>query len=118
MPTSYWIPARIALGIRKPKHAILGAEFAGVIESTGKDVKRFAPGDQVFGSAFEHGFGTYAHLASDLAQAHALLMQFYDLLVARQAASSALLTDSFLLRQLGRGNGIKHREAAMVAGIR
>ena len=41
VPLSYWLPARIALGIRKPKKAILGAELAGEIESVGKDVRLF-----------------------------------------------------------------------------
>lgn len=42
--------ARLATGITKPKNQILGAEFSGEIESVGKDVKLFKPGDYVFGA--------------------------------------------------------------------
>ena len=54
---TFWLPARIWLGFRKPKRTILGSELAGKIESVGKNVKLFRKGDQVF--AF-HVFGTYA----------------------------------------------------------
>ena len=61
VPTSQWIPFRIVIGLRGPKRPILGKEFAGEIETIGKDVKLFKKGDEVFGSTFNGlRFGTHA----------------------------------------------------------
>jgi NADPH:quinone reductase-like Zn-dependent oxidoreductase len=46
----FWLPLRIALGIRKPRRRILGMYLAGEVVSVGGRVTRFAPGDQVYGS--------------------------------------------------------------------
>jgi len=60
VPTGQWLPARIALGLIRPKKTILGVELAGEIESVGKDVKLFKEGDQVFGNPPWMSFGAYA----------------------------------------------------------
>jgi NADPH:quinone reductase-like Zn-dependent oxidoreductase len=40
---------RFVLGLFKPRKTILGTDFAGKVESTGKNVKSFITGDKVFG---------------------------------------------------------------------
>jgi NADPH:quinone reductase-like Zn-dependent oxidoreductase len=52
------IPLRIYIGFINPRNFILGQEFAGEVESVGKDVTLFKQGDAVFGTT---GFGFGAH---------------------------------------------------------
>jgi NADPH:quinone reductase-like Zn-dependent oxidoreductase len=52
--------ARLILGWRQPKRPILGMELAGEVESVGRKVTRFKPGDPVFASTFAVNFGGHA----------------------------------------------------------
>ncbi|HSK66508.1 MAG TPA: NAD(P)-dependent alcohol dehydrogenase [Anaerolineales bacterium] len=59
MPLPLWLPSRLYFGLSKPRVNILGSEFAGIVEATGRDVKRFRKGDPVFGYRGQ-SMGTYA----------------------------------------------------------
>lgn len=50
---------RLAFGLIRPRNAILGSEFAGVIEAVGHHVTRFNVGGQVVGATGGH-FGAHA----------------------------------------------------------
>lgn len=60
VPLLFWIPARLTLGLTKPKHPIYGMELAGEVAAIGKDVTRFKVGDQIFASTLTENFGGHA----------------------------------------------------------
>lgn len=62
VPRSLWIPARLTLGLTKPKKAIPGMVLAGEIEAVGNAVKRFKKGDQVYAYDITR-LSTYAEYA-------------------------------------------------------
>ncbi|UCH54158.1 MAG: NAD(P)-dependent alcohol dehydrogenase, partial [Pseudomonadota bacterium] len=59
VPIEFWLPARLAMGITRPKKSILGMNFSGTVEAVGKNVKRFRKGDKVFGTSGAR-YGAYA----------------------------------------------------------
>ena len=51
------------IGLLKPKYKVLGSDIAGRIESVGKDVKQFKPGDDIYVDLSVCGFGAFAEYA-------------------------------------------------------
>ena len=59
IPIRFLIPMRLMLGVTKPRRSIIGLVLAGEVESIGVNIKRFKPGDQVYGLT-GFGLGAYA----------------------------------------------------------
>lgn len=57
---------RAVMGLRKPKVTRLGVDFAGTVESVGKNVTQFKPGDEVFGGR-TGAFAEYVSVGEDRA---------------------------------------------------
>jgi len=68
---SYFI-SRFWTGLFRPKHQVLGCEFSGIIEETGKQVTTFKKGDKVFGYNDKTcgGHGEYLTISENEAVAH------------------------------------------------
>jgi NADPH:quinone reductase-like Zn-dependent oxidoreductase len=55
---------RMDAGVGAPRNPRLGVDFAGTVEAVGNDVKRFKPGDKVFGGKYG-AFAEYVSVAED-----------------------------------------------------
>lgn len=81
---------RLMIGLRRPKINLLGRDMAGRVESVGRNVTRFKPGDEVFGvcrGAFaEYGCAAEGKLAIKPAR-----VSFEQAAAMPVAASTALL---------------------------
>ena len=62
----------MGFGLLKPKHSILGAAMAGRVETVGRNVTQFQPGDEIFGDLTTCGFGAFAEYVCASEEAVAL----------------------------------------------
>ena len=59
--------ARFSFGLFKPNINILGSDFAGIIEKTGKNISHFQVGDRVFGETLKGGaFAEYTSVPAQV----------------------------------------------------
>jgi NADPH:quinone reductase-like Zn-dependent oxidoreductase len=80
-------------GLVKPKYKIPGGDIAGQIETVGRNVKQFEPGDEVYGDLGDCGFSGFAEYACASENALALKpigITFEEAAAVPQAALVAL----------------------------
>lgn len=87
-------------GLRKPTIKILGSDVAGHVEAVGKNVTQFQPGDEVFGSLSECGFGAFAEYVCATESALAL-KPAHTTFEEAAAMPGAALTALLGLRDMG-----------------
>jgi NADPH:quinone reductase-like Zn-dependent oxidoreductase len=91
----------MGMGFLRPKNQVLGADIAGRVESVGKNVSEFKPGDEVFGDVFNCGLGGFAEYAC--ASEDALVLKPANLTFdAAAAVPLAALTALHGLRDKGK----------------
>jgi NADPH:quinone reductase-like Zn-dependent oxidoreductase len=83
--------ARIG-GLLKPRHQILGSDIAGRVEMAGRNIRRFQPGDEVFGDILGRlgGFAEYVCAREKALALKPASMTFEEVAAIPQAAVIAL----------------------------
>lgn len=85
--------ARLAGGLFRPRHTILGEDVAGVVEAVGRDARWFKPGDEVFGdiaACGSGGFAEYVCAREDLLAPKPANLSFVEAAAVPMAAVTAL----------------------------
>lgn len=103
---------RFMLGVFGPKDAILGMDFSGVVESVGKSVTRFNPGDEVFGSTVASGMKAHAEYLT-IAEKGLVLTKPH--ILTHEEAPSFYFGGSASLHFLKKG-GIKSGDSVLIYG--
>jgi NADPH:quinone reductase-like Zn-dependent oxidoreductase len=100
---------RIDGGFGKPENPRLGVDFAGTVEAVGKSVRRFKPGDEVFGGKF----GAFAQYVT-VSEEHAIAPKPANVSFEQAAAAPiAALTALQALRDKGH---IKDGQKVLING--
>ncbi|MEV6713377.1 NAD(P)-dependent alcohol dehydrogenase [Lentzea sp. NPDC051208] len=80
------------LGVTAPKRKIRGRDFAGRVEAVGRDVRRFRPGDEVYGDlgAADGAFAEYVCVSEDLVETKPATLTFEQAAAVPLAGHTAL----------------------------
>ncbi|SDK38926.1 NADPH:quinone reductase [Nonomuraea maritima] len=102
---------RLSTGLRRPRTAVIGSEFAGEVEAVGAGVTAFRPGDRVFGYD-DAGWGAHAEYLT-ISQ-HGTLAAIPERLSYEQAAPG--LEGSHYALTIIEGAGVRSGHDVLVNG--
>ncbi len=97
----------MGFGLRAPKRHTQGTDVAGTVESVGKNVTRFAAGDEVFGTC-DGSFAEYATARVDTIAAKPANLTFEQAAAVPTSASTAL--------QALRAGGVESGQQVLIVG--
>jgi len=100
--------ARLAFGVRRPKHAVRGSDMAGIVDAVGRNVTGFRVGDEVFG----RGVGTFA----EYAVAPAELLVTKPATISYEQAAGVPMSGLTALQALRDSGGIQHGHKVLIVG--
>jgi NADPH:quinone reductase-like Zn-dependent oxidoreductase len=104
--------ARLALGLFKPRHNVLGCDLAGVVTAVGAGVTRFEAGDEVMGELGSSNWGAFAEYVC--APEGALTRKPANL--GFDEAAAAPLAGVTALQGLRKVGGLRAGESVLVNG--
>ncbi len=99
---------RAAFGLRHPRNPVPGMDLAGIVETVGDGVTRFAEGDRVFGI----GHGTFAEYASASQDKLALAPRAVEL----TAAAALAVSGSTALQAVEDHGRVRQGQTVLVLG--
>jgi NADPH:quinone reductase-like Zn-dependent oxidoreductase len=103
---------RFGTGFRVPRNVGLGLDAAGHVESVGRGVTAFAPGDAVFGDLTSFGWGAFAELACAPERAWARVPEGLPLETAATIPQAAIIA----LQGLRGGRPVRPGDGVLVNG--
>jgi NADPH:quinone reductase-like Zn-dependent oxidoreductase len=115
IPLRFRIPMRLMIGIFKPRKKIIGLVFSGRVISAGPQIKRFSPGDEVYGMT---GFnlGTYAeYTCIKETDSTTGCVSIKPQNISFEEATSAVYGGSLALQYMDMGN-IKAKQNILIYG--
>ena len=69
VPRMVWLPARLVIGISRPRNPVRGSDFAGEVVEVGRAVTRYKVGDRVFGLAVNGSHAEFRRVKESAAMA-------------------------------------------------